>query len=99
MKMQDFNQEQRLLILDAMQKQEGYGSGKKQTKILSAGSNVPDTGNKLNETSQQNADMKKDMSQGSSGGSTVIVQNNNTTQAKTNIHRTAPQEQLNPTMR
>jgi hypothetical protein len=99
MKMQDFNQEQRLLILDAMQKQEGYGSGKKQTKILSTGSNVPDTGNKLNETSQQNADMKKDMSQGSAGGSPVIIQNNNTTKAKTNIHRVAPKEELNPTMR
>jgi len=99
MKMQDFDQEQRMLILDAMQKVEGYGSGKKQTKILSVGSNVTNTGNKLNETSQQNTDMKKDMSQGSAGGSSVIIQNNNTSQAKTNIHRAAPQEQLNPTMR
>jgi chemotaxis protein histidine kinase CheA len=56
-------------------------------------------GSSLNDSSMKNADMKKDMSQGSSGGSTVIVQNNNTTQAKTNIQRTAPQEQLNPTMR
>ena len=53
----------------------------------------------LNSMSSENADMKKDMSQGSAGGSSVIIQNNNTTQAKTNIHRTAPQEQLNPTMR
>lgn len=61
--------------------------------------NAQNVGTQLNETSQQNTDMKKDMSQGSSGGSPVIVQNNNTTQAKTNIHRAAPQEQLNPTMR
>lgn len=53
----------------------------------------------LNSMSSENADMKKDMSQGSAGGSPVIIQNNNTTQAKTNIHRAAPQEQLNPTMR
>lgn len=98
-RMQDFGQEQRMLILDAMQKVEGYGSGKKQTKILSSGSNVPETGSKLNDASNTNADMKKDMSQGSSAGGPVIIQNNNTTQAKTNIQRTAPQEQLNPTMR
>ena len=29
----------------------------------------------------------------------IIIQNNNTTQAKTNIHRAAPKEELNPTMR
>ena len=54
---------------------------------------------KLQNLSTENADMKKDMSQGSSAGGPVIIQNNNTTQAKTNIQRTAPQEQLNPTMR
>ena len=54
---------------------------------------------KIQNLSTENADMKKDMSQGSAGGSPVIIQNNNTTQAKTNIHRAAPQEQLNPTMR
>ena len=54
---------------------------------------------KLQNLSTENADMKKDLSQGSSAGGTVIIQNNNTTQAKTNIQRTAPQEQLNPTMR
>jgi predicted chitinase len=54
---------------------------------------------KIQNLSTENADMKKDMSQGSASGSPVIIQNNNTTQAKTNIHRTAPQEQLNPTMR
>jgi predicted chitinase len=53
----------------------------------------------LNSMSSENADMKKDMSQGSAGGSPVIIQNNNTTQAKTNIHRAAPKEELNPTMR
>ena len=99
MKMQDFNQEQRILILNAMQKIEGYGSGTKKTKILSFGSNVPETGSKLNDVSNTNAGMKKDMSQGSFAGGPVIIQNNNTTQAKTNIQRTAPQEQLNPTMR
>jgi predicted chitinase len=54
---------------------------------------------KIQNLSTENADMKKDMSQGSASGSSVIIQNNNTTQAKTNIHRAAPQEQLNPTMR
>jgi predicted chitinase len=53
----------------------------------------------LNNKSVENADMRKDMSQGSAGGSPVIIQNNNTTQAKTNIHRVAPKEELNPTMR
>jgi hypothetical protein len=53
----------------------------------------------LNSMSSENADMKKDMSQGSSAGGPVIIQNNNTTQAKTNIHRAAPKEELNPTMR
>ena len=53
----------------------------------------------LNSMSTENADMKKDMSQGSSAGGTVIIQNNNTTQAKNVTHRSAPQEQLNPTMR
>ena len=61
--------------------------------------NSQNVGTQLTETSQQNTDMKKDMSQGSAGGSSVIIQNNNTSQAKTNIHRAAPQEQLNPTMR
>lgn len=54
---------------------------------------------KIQNLSTENADLKKDMSQSSAGGSTVIVQNNNTTKTKTNIHRAAPQEQLNPTMR
>ena len=53
----------------------------------------------LNNRSIENADIKKDMSQGSSAGSPVIIQNNNTTQAKNVTHRSAPQEQLNPTMR
>jgi hypothetical protein len=61
--------------------------------------NAQNVGTQLNENSQQNADMKKDMSQGSAGGSPVIIQNNNTTKAKTNIHRVAPKEELNPTMR
>jgi GH24 family phage-related lysozyme (muramidase) len=56
-------------------------------------------GSVINNLSSENADMKKDMSQGSAGGSPVIIQNNNTTQAKTNIHRAAPKEELNPTMR
>ena len=53
----------------------------------------------LNSMSTENADIKKDMSQGSSAGGTVIIQNNNTTQAKNVTHRSAPQEKLNPTMR
>jgi hypothetical protein len=56
-------------------------------------------GEEMISKSSQNADITKDLSQGSSAGGTVIIQNNNTTQAKTNIQRTAPQEQLNPTMR
>ena len=53
----------------------------------------------LNSMSSENADMKKDMSESSAGGSPVIIQNNNTTKSKTNIHRAAPKEELNPTMR
>ena len=66
---------------------------------LTPHSEANSVGEKANTTSKENTDMKKDMSQGSAGGSPVIIQNNNTTQAKTNIHRAAPQEQLNPTMR
>ena len=72
---------------------------RKSSNIKAIEPNVKSPGTAINNLSSENADMKKDMSQGSSGGSTVIVQNNNTTQAKTNIQRTAPQEQLNPTMR
>jgi hypothetical protein len=74
-----------------------------QNRLEKKGGLVPHSssgvGQNIDEASKNNTDMKKDMSQGSAGGSTVIVQNNNTTQAKTNIHRAAPQEQLNPTMR
>jgi GH24 family phage-related lysozyme (muramidase) len=72
---------------------------RKSSNIKAIEPDVKSPGTAINNLSSENADMKKDMSQGSSGGSTVIVQNNNTTQAKTNIQRTAPQEQLNPTMR
>jgi hypothetical protein len=66
---------------------------------LTPHSEANSVGEKANTTSKENADMKKDMSQGSAGGSPVIIQNNNTTKAKTNIHRVAPKEELNPTMR
>ena len=66
---------------------------------LTPHSEANSVGEKANTTSKENTDMRKDMSQGSAGGSPVIFQNNNTTKAKTNIHRAAPQEQLNPTMR
>ena len=66
---------------------------------LSSEVNNLNLGEKLSLDSIQNTDMKKDMSQGSSDGGPVIIQNNNTTQAKTNIHRAAPEEELNPTMR
>ena len=60
---------------------------------------INDLGTKANDLSVENGKLRGDLSQGSAGGSPVIIQNNNTTQAKTNIHRAAPQEQLNPTMR
>ena len=60
---------------------------------------ILNSGEGIDNLSKQNTDMKKDMSQGSSAGGPVIIQNNNTTQAKTNIHRAAPKEELNPTMR
>jgi hypothetical protein len=69
---------------------------KASLKVVENDSNL---GEKLSSDSTQNTDMKKNMSQGSAGGSPVIIQNNNTTQAKTNIHRAAPKEELNPTMR
>ena len=61
--------------------------------------NAQNVGTQISDTSHQNADIKKDMSQGSFAGGPVIIQNNNTTQAKNVTHRSAPQEQLNPTMR
>jgi chemotaxis protein histidine kinase CheA len=67
-----------------------------KTKLVTNNNTV---GSSLNDSSVNNADIKKDMSQGSSAGGTVIIQNNNTTQAKNVTHRSAPQEQLNPTMR
>jgi hypothetical protein len=66
---------------------------------LTPHSEANNSGEKANLSSKENADLRKDMSQGSSGGSPIIMQNNNTTQSRTNIHRAAPQEQLNPTMR
>ena len=69
---------------------------KASLKVVENDSNL---GEKLSSDSTKNTDMKKDMSQGSAGGSPVIIQNNNTTQSKTNIHRAAPKEELNPTMR
>jgi lysozyme family protein len=66
---------------------------------LTPHSEANSVGEKANTTSKENTDMRKDMSQGSAGGSPVIFQNNNTTKAKTNIHRVAPKEELNPTMR
>jgi hypothetical protein len=66
---------------------------------LTPHSEANNSGEKANLSSKENADLRKDMSQGSSSGSPIIMQNNNTTQSRTNIHRAAPQEQLNPTMR
>jgi hypothetical protein len=60
---------------------------------------ILNSGEGIDNLSKQNTDMRKDMSQGSAGGSPVIIQNNNTTQSKMNIQRTAPKEELNPTMR
>ena len=60
---------------------------------------ILNSGEGIDNLSKQNADIKKDMSKGSGSVGPVIIQNNNTTQAKTNIHRASPQEQLNPTMR
>ena len=69
---------------------------KASLKVVENNSNL---GEKLNSDSTQNSDMKKDMSESSADGSPVIIQNNNTTKSKTNIHRAAPKEELNPTMR
>jgi hypothetical protein len=74
-----------------------------QSRLEKKGGLVPhsssDIGQTMDSVSKNNTDMRKDMSQGSAGGSPIIMQNNNTTQSRTNIHRAAPQEQLNPTMR
>ena len=74
-----------------------------QSRLEKKGGLVPhsssDVGQNIDDASKNNADMKKDMSQGATGISPMIVQNNNTTQSRTNIHRAAPKEELNPTMR
>ena len=72
---------------------------RKSSTIKATPTDTKTPGSVINNLSNENADMKKDMSQGSSAGGPVIIQNNNTTQAKTNIHRAAPKEELNPTMR
>ena len=53
-------------------------------------------GSSLNDSSMKNANMKKDMSQGSASGSPVIIQNNTTNKQKTIQSPSAPLGELNP---
>ena len=80
MTMKDFNQDQRRLILSAMEKQEGYGSGKKQTYVIQKGpENIPlDTfGNQINVSSKENQQLKESLNKDKRAQDTVT--NNITT--------------------
>lgn len=74
-----------------------------QSRLEKKGGLVPhsssNVGQNIDNVTKNNNDMRKDMSQGSSASSPVLVQNNNTIKAKTVHSQSAPQEQLNPTMR
>lgn len=65
LKMKDLTQEQRSLVLSAMEKQEGYGSGKKQTTVLQKGPNPTSSdntvGNKIDSSSKDNKNLKADV--------------------------------------
>ena len=61
-KMASYNDVQQSAILNAMEKMEGYGSGKKQSKILQPAPQTPSqNGTQIEQSSKTNADMKKDM--------------------------------------
>jgi len=74
MRMRDFNEQQRTLILDAMQKREGYGSGKKESKLLSSPNVKIDSGENLIKSSNENKDLKS-----STKGTNVAIDNTKTT--------------------
>jgi len=67
----------------------------KYSQVLNA-SNV---GSQLDETSQENSDIKKDLSQQSSGPTILVNQNNINNQQKTVVTNPQRTEELNPTMR
>lgn len=76
MKMKDFNKQQRNLILSAMEKQEGYGSGKKQTSVIQkASENVPTNmvSEKIDNSTKENIELKDTLKQ----KQTPIVTNTN----------------------
>ena len=76
-KMKDLSSEQRGLVLSAMEKQEGYGTGKKQTTVLQKGPEpTSDTniGKVIDESSKRNYAAKEELKKKSSGTVT-----NNTT--------------------
>ena len=82
MRMKDFNQDQRNLILSAMEKQEGYGSGKKQTFVIQKGpDSIPleTTGNQIDTSSKENKDLKDSLNKDNS----AQIQVNNTQSSST----------------
>jgi nitrate reductase cytochrome c-type subunit len=66
-KMSEYNQSQQSAILNAMEKMEGYGSGKKQSTIVQSPPQTPQnamtnqSGTQVNQASTQNKDMKNSL--------------------------------------
>ena len=92
MTMKDFNQDQRSLILSAMEKQEGYGSGKKQTYVIQKGpENVPppNIGSQMDSTSRENKDLKNNLN--NLKNEQKILNNTNINQT---THTPAPQKTI-----
>jgi len=90
MTMKDFNQEQRNLILSAMEKQEGYGSGKKQTYVIQKGPENVSPANissQVDSTSKENKDLKSNLN--NLKNEQKILNNTNINQT---THTPAPQK-------
>lgn len=81
-KMKELTPEQRSLVLSAMEKQEGYGSGKKQTTVIQKGptdtKSIIDTGSKIDQASKENKEMKS----AASTKKSIHVNNINTSQTQ-----------------
>jgi hypothetical protein len=67
-----------------------------KTKLVTNNTTV---GSSLNDSSVNNADMRKDLSQQSSGTTVLVNQNNTNNQQKTVVVNPERKEELNPTMR
>jgi hypothetical protein len=88
LKMKDLTQEQRSLVLTAMEKQEGYGSGKKQTILLQKGpsptSSDNNMGSRIDSSSKDNKNLKSDVAASNDKAAPVVSSTNvNSQQSQT----------------